>query len=440
MSIAVDVINGLATGRKASQLYPPQHPAFGEAMDVLTSAVARATSDGPFQVNLHKGRLYNESVVIPDDSPSVVSMQEAFESRRIESMTIQPGLARDEAVALVEVLSLRPSPTLDVAVELDLRSVTGVTIALLADEDEEERAERERRREQDRAMYNRLVGIIRAMSARISERGPADLGQASEVVGTIMRRLLDDQSAVLGLATIRGQSETTLFHSINVMIYSLTLGAALGLPEEGLTSLGLSALTHDVGKAVFDPNDPAQAKTMQYMHPTVGADILSRLPGDDKAPMLVAYEHHMRADGGGWPERPADYIAHPYSRMVAIGNRYADLVDAGPDADSLTPDLAIMQVLSESGTNLDPLFARLFAKAMGVFPVGCIVRLSDMRVGVVSRTGEESLMPTVRVLYDEGGIKLDDPEEIDLGSDGGGLRIVEVVDPTSLAIEVSEEL
>lgn len=440
MSGAVDVISALASGRKASQLYPPTHPAFAEAIDTLMTALHEATLGGPFQVNLHKGRLYHQSVVIPDDSPAVLAMQEAFESRRIDSMTLHPALTRDEAIALVEVLSLRPSPSLDVEAELTSRGVTGITIALLADEDEEERAERERRREQDRAMYNRLVSILRTMSASISQKGAADLGQAGDVVGSVLHRLLEDQSAVLALATIKGQSETTLFHSINVMIYSLTLGTALGLPEEGLTSLGISALMHDVGKAVFDPSDPQQAQSMLFMHPMVGADILSRLPGEDKAPMLVAYEHHMRVDGGGYPEHPADYIAHPYSRMVSIANRYATLVDPGPHAEPLTPDRAIMQILSEAGTALDPLFTRLFVKAMGVFPVGCMVRLSDMSAGVVSKTREASLTPTVRVLYDPAGMQVENPEEIDLSDSGCTLTIVEVVDPASLAVSVSDHL
>ncbi len=428
----------LAAGRKASQLYPRSHPAFSEAMDALMGAIEEATAAGPFQINLHQGRLYHADTPVPEDAPGVKVMEEAFESRRIESLTLHPGFTKEEVVALVEVLTLRPSLSLDVEKELSDRSVTHVTVAFLAEEDREEREERERLREQDRAAYNRLVGLLREVSAKVAGQDTPDISSACDVVGSILRRLMDDRAAIMGLATIKGQTDSGLFHSINVMIHSMVLGSALGLPEEGLASLGVSALLHDIGKAAFDHSDPSQAEPMRLLHPTVGADILSRLPGEDKAPMLVAYEHHMNVDGSGYPEHPADYIAHPYSRMVSIADRYTNLVDLGSGKEPLTRDQAVMRLLADVGTMLDPLFTRLFIKAIGVFPVGCMVRLSDHSVGVVSAPGDDPLTPTVRMIYDPDGMAVEGFQELDLTSTE--LKIVEVVDPESLAVEVSEHL
>jgi len=61
-----------------------------------------------------------------------------------------------------------------------------------------------------------------------------------------------------------------------------------------------------------------------------------------------------------------------------------------------------------------------------------------MRVGVVAGPGAEMLTPKVRVVYDEHGIELAEPETIDLGV--AGIAITEVIDPESLALEVSERL
>ncbi|MDP2181057.1 MAG: HD domain-containing protein [Actinomycetota bacterium] len=436
---ATAVATTLAAGRKAAQLYPQQHPAFVEAIDGLVGAASETTGAGPLQLNLHQGHLYHQSAVLPDDAPGVVAIAEAFEVRKIESMTFHPGFSREEAIGLVEVLGLRPSATLDIEAELSARGVTSVSLAFLAEEDAEEKKERDRIREQDRALYNRLVSVLRTLSTQVAQGGANDLGTAGTVVGNVMRRLLEDQSAVLGLATIRGQTESNLFHSINVMIYSLALGHTLGLPEQGLASLGLSALMHDIGKAAFKADDPTQAEPMARMHPSIGADILSRLPDEDRAPMLVAYEHHMYVDGSGVPERPNDYVPHPYSRMVSIANRYANLTNPGsPDIPALTPDKAIVTLLREARTRFDPMFVRLFAKAMGVFPIGCIVRLSDQSVGVVCRAGTKELAPVVRVVYDAGGLGLDEPIELDL--DGSELAIVEVVGAESLNVEVSDHL
>ncbi|MHB9002883.1 MAG: hypothetical protein ACYC6C_02295, partial [Coriobacteriia bacterium] len=219
MSEAIAVVVGLATGRKASQLYPPTHPAFVEAIDALVAAGGQATQAGPFTLNLHQGRLYHSSSVIAEDTPGVSAVEEAFEVRKIESLTMHPGFGRSDAMGLVEILGLRPSSTLDIEAELTTRGVGSVTVACLADEDEEEREERDRIREQDRASYRRLLSTMRAVTAQVSQGGGPDLSNAGGMVDGIIGRMLEDQSAVLGLATMSGSSDEDLYHSINVMIY-----------------------------------------------------------------------------------------------------------------------------------------------------------------------------------------------------------------------------
>lgn len=438
MSNAVAVVIALAGGRKASQLYPPTHPTFVESIDALVASVAEATQAGQFTLNIHEGRLYESSTVIPEETPGVAAVAESFEVRRIESLTLHPAFGRTDATGLVEVLSLRPSPTLDVEAELAKRGVDAVSVAFLEDEDDPEREERDRIREQDRASYHRLVSAMRTVTTQVASGGGPDISKAGTMVGGLIGRMLDDQPSILALATMKGSTDQDLFHSINVMIYSLTLGATLGLPEQGLASLGMGALLHDIGKAAFERDDPAQAIPMREMHPQVGADILSCLAATDPTPMLVAYEHHMHVDGGGIPERPADYVGHPFSRMVAIADRYAVLTAPTDGTEALTPDRAVMRILEEAGTMLDPLFCRLFAKSMGVFPIGSLVRLTDHCVGVVSRPGEDPFAPTVRISYDESGVQLEEPLEVDLAQDGRS--IVEVVDAESLNTVVADHL
>lgn len=435
---AVAVVVALAQARKATQLYPPTHPSFVEAVEGLVAAVRAVTTTGPFTLNLHKGHLYYESTVLPDDAPGMTGMAEALEARKIESLALHPGFGETDAIGLTEVLGLRPGPLLDVDKELANRAVSNVSVAFLEDEDEEQREERERQRAADRATYSQLISVLRNVSSQMGSGGSADLSAAGGLVGNVAERLNADQAAVLGMATVRAKSEAQLFHSTNVMIYALTLGASLGLPEEGLTSLGIAALLHDIGKSVFDADDPSQAQTVKLLHPSVGAQVLARLPDEDRAPMLVAYEHHMGMDGSGHPERPDDYIPHPYSRMVAIADRYENLTKPDAYGVSLTPDRAVIQLLRESRGALDALFVRLFIKALGVFPVGCLVRLSDMRVGVVCGAGSDALAPKVRVLYDDGGLEIEEPPELDLGVEG--LSILEVIDQDSLAVEISERL
>lgn len=433
---AATLVSALAAARKATQFYPPEHPRFVEAIGALVDAVRLCAREGTFPLNLHQGRLYAGSEVIGDEGPAATSIAEGMEARRIESLTFLGAFSEADARGLTEVLNLRPAPNLDVEEELLARGVSNVSVAFIVDQEAGEREERDREREQDRSMYRRLVSMMRSVSAKLQQGKEVDLADASDLVQEIMVRLLDNQAAVLGLATIRAQSEASLFHSINVMIYTLALAATLNLPEEGFQSLGVCALVHDIGKAAFDVEDPDQAEETRLLHPQAGADILSRIDAEDRAPMLVAYEHHMAPDGSGWPERAAEYVPHPYSRMVAIADRYESLTKS--NGDSLTPDRAVAQLLHESGTVLDPLFTRLFVQTLGVFPVGCLVRLSDQSVGIVCAQGDDPLSPKVRVVYDDMGIEVEPPHDVDLAEDE--LTILEVVEEQQLNVAVSDHL
>ena len=432
------LITALAASRRAVQLYPTSHPEFAKAVEDLERSVVESAQGSQFMLNVHQGHLYQGSTVIPDDVNGVDSVAEMLETRSIESLTFEPSFSAADALALSEVLSLKPTPALDIEAELLARGVDAVSVSFLAAPESVEREERDRVREADRALYKRVLGALKQVSEQVASGSGADVSKASALVGGILARMMSDPSAIMGLATMRGAGDRTLFHSLNVMIYTMVLGNRLGLPEEGLSALGTAAMLHDVGKSAFDAGDMMQLEAMHTMHPKVGADILQRVALDDPAPMLVAYEHHMHVDGGGFPERPADYIAHPYSRMVAVADRYENLTNAAPGRDALTPDRAIVQLLRETGSVLDPFFARLFASAMGVFPVGSLVRLSDQSVAVVVKQAEDPLAPVVRIAYDSRGAEPEEPGDVDLSE--SSLRIVEVIAPEALNVEVSDKI
>lgn len=436
--LATTLVTALSGARKAFSLYPPIHPEHKGALEALVAAAAEATAAGPFTLNLHLGRLYQESRVLPADAPGMRSMAESFEAHRVESMTFNPGFTQSDATTLVEILALKPSPDLDIGSELEDRGVFGVVVQRLVEPDAAEAEEREEQRGRDRAMYQRLVAALKRINSQLGPAGSPSLGDTAVVVENMLHRFMEDSAAVLGLATMRDASEADLFHSVNTLIYSLTIGVGLEIPEEGLTALGVCALLHDIGKVAFNRDDPSQEDRIRMLHPRVGAEILARMPEVDQAAMLVAFEHHYRPDGGGWPEMDPGYVAHPYSRIVSIADRYDRLTTAQPGDDGLTPDRAVVQLLRETTGALDQTFARVFVREMGAFPVGCFVRLSDQSVGVVSAPGVDPLQPRVRIIYGADGLTLETKTDEDLA--GSDLTIVEVVHPSDLRETVSDHL
>lgn len=431
-------VGALTGARKAFSLYPPTHPQHREALGALATLARELTSSAPLTLNMRFGRLYHDSAVLGSEAPGVRSLAACLDAHRIESVTFFTRVTERDLVELVSVLSERPRPDLDVAAALKDRGVVGVSVQRLEDETDDERAERERQRAADHALYQRLVGAMRELVVRVGTSGTPDFESAGSIVEGVLARFLDDSAAVLGLATTKSATEADLFHALNTMIYALTIGAGLGLPAEELASLGVAALLHDIGKVAFDRDDPAEREHARAMHPQVGAEILARVSEGDRLAMLVAYEHHMGVSGTGWPAAEPGFVPHPYSRMVAVADRYDRLTTAPPQGAGLTPDRAMVRLLRETQQGLDVTFARVFVREMGVFPVGSMVRLSDQSVGVVCAPGPNPLQPTVRVVYGPDGLPLDDEPDLDLT--GSGLEIVEVIRPEDLRETVAQHL
>ncbi|MCX8006611.1 MAG: HD domain-containing protein [Coriobacteriia bacterium] len=435
---AIALVSALAAARRAEHLYPHSHPAYLEAVAALTKAVSQCVASGPCTIALYAGRLYHENAALAWDTPAVRTVAELLEARRVESLTFHPEVAQHELAALLEALAAKPQAGFDLAAVLEEMGVTGIAVGSVRDDEAEEAAKRDRLKEQDRALYQRLIALVRALSEQVAQRGEPDLEQAGILVEGVLARLMEDSAAVLGLTTLGSANEPSLFHAVNTMAYALVLGAELGIPEEGLAPLGISPLLHDLGKVAFDLSDPEQAKKAQVLHPVVGAEVLSRLPDADRTPMLVAFEHHMAPDGSGYPEREPGYVTHPYSRIVAVANRYDHLVTPRPHGYGLSRDQAVLQILKDGGGALDGMFARLLARAYGVFPVGCVVRLTDMSVGVVVAPGPTPLAPRVRILFEPDGTQAENGRVVELAASNES--VVEVVDPASLALEVFENL
>ena len=76
-----------------------------------------------------------------------------------------------------------------------------------------------------------------------------NIKKIKRVVQTIVDQILNEETSLVGLTTIRDYDEYTFTHSVNVCIFSVALGRRLGLTRLQLFDLGLAALFHDIGKS-----------------------------------------------------------------------------------------------------------------------------------------------------------------------------------------------
>lgn len=433
---AIEIATALAASRKAVCLYPPEHPTHREALTDLVASVTSTVTVRPLVLNVRDGRLYEGSDVLAGASPSTRALIEALEARRVESLTFHAGFGEIDGEGLSEVLSLKPSPDLQIQAELDARGVRAATVSELEDNTSLEAEERDRRREADRVLYRHALTSLKEIVAALRENETADAAVAVRSVAPLLERATADPHAILALATMTGHGEPWMFHGVSVLLYSLVIGQAMGLPDEQLVAVGTAALLHDAGGILSGGTETA---TERLSHPEYGALALGLVVDDDCTAMLVAYEHHMGVDGSGYPDRTEGYEPHPASRIVAVSDRFDQLLRGSGGSCGLRPDAAAVQLLREaSGGALDPVIARLLVRIAGAFPVGCCVRLSDHSIGFVCAPGDDPLRPVVRLVLGADGDELRPVRDADLVEDERA--VVEVLAADLLGLRASDYL
>ncbi|HBO9536253.1 TPA: hypothetical protein L5E97_005775, partial [Pseudomonas aeruginosa] len=104
-------------------------------------------------------------------------------------------------------------------------------------------------------------------------------------------------------------------------------------------------------------------------------------------------------DGTGYPDRLAGDAISLLARMGAICDVYDAVTSERAYKKPWDPSAAMRQMAKWEG-HFDKRIFHAFVKAVGIYPVGSLVRLSSQRLAVVVEPGMESLLtPKVRVFF-----------------------------------------
>lgn len=281
--------------------------------------------------------------------------------------------------------------------------------------------------------------ILRDLGARPAE----SYGRAKSAVGRLVGSLLDAESVAVHLVNMKVKEPGLAHHAMNVVVLSLLLGKAAQLGEEEMRWLGLGCMFHDLGKIDVPTrvlrNSQRTAAEEQFYQAHVGYGIkhvakLSELPVPVKNVIAC---HHERWDGKGFPNHLAGTKIPRLARIAAIANRYDNLCNPFDLKTAKTPSEAVSFMFRQEKDNYDPELLQLFVKAVGVYPPGCFVALSDGSIGLVVETNSGDLLHPLIMLYDA-SVPRNEALLIDLRETEATIEAA--ISPARLPVEVVEYL
>lgn len=241
-------------------------------------------------------------------------------------------------------------------------------------------------------------------------------------VTLLLDNILSNRNALIQLEDIRSFSDYVFTHSINVAVYSIMTGISLGYSENSLADLGLGALLHDIGMLALDSqilNDPGALSIVERekikLHPELGFDLLRRQREISTLSAHVAYQHHERVDGKGYPRGLNGSQILDYAKIVAVTDTFDAVISDRPHRTGCTTTDAMVVIKKLSGTHFDPVFVEAFASNVALYPVGSVLKLSTGHLAVVTSVNRfNSDRPRISVICNQAGDLIKPAYEIDL--------------------------
>ena len=235
-----------------------------------------------------------------------------------------------------------------------------------------------------------------------------DINRCRQVVSEMVDSVLRNQQALLCLTQIKHKDDYTAEHSINVCILAATFGRHLGFMRGEIERLALCGLLHDVGKirvpddilrkeGAYSPEEFAEMKR----HPSHGRDILMSVASLEPVAVDVAYSHHERISGTGYPRGLQAHQIPYYAKIISVVDAY-DAITSHRCYDQARPSKTALDILYRcKGEQFDEQLALDFIQCIGVYPPGSIVEMTNGEVGIVLRTQSgRKLRPRILLVRD----------------------------------------
>lgn len=221
---------------------------------------------------------------------------------------------------------------------------------------------------------NAEADTIRWLHEQVNERNELHLTEAEAVVRSLSVAMHGDRQMLIPLLRLRSFDEYTTTHCLNVSVLAMALAEYIGLGGKDVRSFGVAGLLHDIGKVripyeiLTKPGKlSAEERAVMNMHTVNGAKIIIETEQQLDLAAVVAYEHHIMIDGGGYPAMAFRRDCHYASKIVHICDVYDALRTNRPYREAWAAEKVLAYIDEKAGTEFDAGLATSFAAMMRKF-------------------------------------------------------------------------
>ena len=358
---------------RALTLYPPDHPEAKKRLGNIYQRLTAFLKQRPqLTILVINGEMVIENIPLPELSKTLAQFIQRMEDMKFQRFLFNKDLSLDELISFLQLLiqlMKRPEDAIKTMAENQGR-FHHITAGALPKESGPQLS------------YDELVGALQtarqsviSFSRQLKDifediKGPLSGRQVSlakEITGSIHAMNMRGEIPLKVLIYRRTTDSDPYIHAINVCAFSMALAREIGLKDIMVEEVGLGALLHDIGLHVlasgqedFNSTGTSEGQANWYGHPQRGAEILLATEEIPDLVPLVAYEHHIHYDGGGYPKDIRHRDLNLASMITCITNSYDNLRRELPNQHALSLTQAIDWMDRRFGTQFHPVLFKRF--------------------------------------------------------------------------------
>ncbi len=216
--------------------------------------------------------------------------------------------------------------------------------------------------------------------------------------------------------------EEMMIHTIDVTFTALKIGKGMDYDIKMLLRLGLAAFLENVGmykipESILKSSGKLGQEEVNLIrrHPEFSRDILGQMGEKYRWLADVAYQIHERYDGSGYPLGLKGNEISELASIIGLTDTYSAMIKNRPYRRKFIQTDSIKSIVGVNKGQFPPKIVKVFLNQISLFPVNSYIRLNNRSVGrVISTDKKQPLRPTIELLYDGSGNRLEKPQIIHL--------------------------
>jgi putative nucleotidyltransferase with HDIG domain len=215
------------------------------------------------------------------------------------------------------------------------------------------------------------IGTLEWLQEELRSGRQLHMLEAEGIVRSLSVAMHGDQAFFIPLLRLKEYDQYTVTHALNVAVLTMALSEFLGLSPREVRAFGISGLLHDMGKVKIPEeilNKPGKLTDEERLvinaHTTEGARLILEAEAHLDLAAVVAYEHHRRIDGGGYPSLKFRRACHHASDLVHVCDVFDALRTHRPYREAWPAERALGIIQEGAGPEFDKDVAEAFVKMM----------------------------------------------------------------------------